>query len=195
MLDILDSARSINQHAYRLTTCSGFYRHNGRWRRFGVITLKETAKHKMPTAHAIEREKARRYFMDAEDIRAELERYVLDPADVALDQAVRGMTGSPRGRAGRAVRVGAVRAVRGPCGSDLVYSLFGPGVTELRPVRRCIPLRLRPPRPGQQAGRCPTGRRPTGGAGSIVTSRGGNRGTGRAGGRSSALAGPNTSRP
>jgi hypothetical protein len=57
--------------------------------------MKELVKHKGPTAHAIEREKARRRFMDAKDIRAEVERCVQDPADIALDEAVRGMTGDP----------------------------------------------------------------------------------------------------
>jgi hypothetical protein len=72
--------------------------------------MKDVAKYKMPTAYAVAREKARRHFASAADVRAEARKFVLDPADIALDEAVQCLTADPGEQEAHIALVGALAA-------------------------------------------------------------------------------------
>lgn len=79
--DIIKCLKYLNEHVNRIMILSGYYRHNGIWLKYGKATmrqLKKYAKGDTPNwsgvAHATEREKARRNFLGADDVRVEVER-------------------------------------------------------------------------------------------------------------------------
>jgi hypothetical protein len=76
--------RRLGSASHDLMVRAGYYKVGAKWRRRGIITMNMLDK-SISVREALAREKARRHFLEADDQDAEINRYLIDVADLHLD--------------------------------------------------------------------------------------------------------------
>jgi hypothetical protein len=113
-------ARSLDA----LLTAAGCIRVRSVWQPRGRITMRQICKSDLPTAEAMARESARRRFLRADDLDAEIARFRLDIVGTHIDALVERLTPDPmRQEATKLALVRAIDELAGEAPSPLVKML------------------------------------------------------------------------
>ena len=92
--NIVHHLKSFNDFVNHIMISSGYYKNNGRWLKYGKITMRQLNKQAGSVADRVAREKAKRRFLEADDVRAEIARTLGgDLYDFMLDAVVREIDG------------------------------------------------------------------------------------------------------